>query len=135
LGCLPGISEWLCGCFVIYRNDSKSRWLEIPPTLLSDPEHGPVSRATTTLLAHQALVKTPEARYGLAVTGDVGPGAPPATDGVVYCALVDIGRNEWEARIRLESSAPTTSEDVAARVARLDEATRAVLQFAIQSLS
>ncbi|MCA9159342.1 MAG: CinA family protein, partial [Planctomycetales bacterium] len=43
LGELPGISQWLCGSLVVYRNASKSAWLGVPDSLLDDPQQGPVS--------------------------------------------------------------------------------------------
>ncbi|MEZ6136283.1 MAG: CinA family protein [Pirellulaceae bacterium] len=54
LASFPGISNWLCGSFVVYRCDSKSRWLGIPTKLLDDPQIGPVSEQVTELLAQAA---------------------------------------------------------------------------------
>ena len=131
LAVLPGISQWLCGRFVVYRCDSKTRWLGIPPTLLSDPQIGPVSRETSNLLASAALGATPEARFGLAVTGDVGPGAPQATDGVVFIALHDrLDGNVYERSVSLSSPPPMSASSIDERVARLNEATLAVLEHA-----
>ncbi len=128
LGCLPGISQWLCGSFVVYRCDSKSRWLDIPAELLSDPKIGPVSDRVTELLAQAALAQTPEAAIGLAVTGEIGPGAPAQRDGILYCALARRQSAAIEHRmLRLAGPAPQDSLDLVARNNRLDEATRAVL--------
>ena len=43
LGALPGISSYLCGSQVVYRNLSKQQWLGVDAQILDDPEHGPVS--------------------------------------------------------------------------------------------
>lgn len=138
LSLLPGISQWLCGSFVVYRNASKTAWLDIPASLLDDPQYGPVSPETSRLLAVSALRHTPEATVAIAVTGDVGPGAAAATDGIVFVAVAarsDPKSGELiraEKRMRLISLAPRDSEDIQARLARLDEATRQVLSFAIE---
>ena len=140
LAMLPGISQWLCGSFVVYRNGSKTAWLDVPASLLDDPQVGPVSPQTTRLLAAAALQRTPEADVAIAVTGDVGPGAAAATDGIVFLAGVarpnaislDLYCNEQ--RLELKSPAPRDADDVQARLARLDEATRQVLSFAIETI-
>ena len=136
LGCLPGISNWLCGSFVVYRCDSKTRWLGVPAELLDDPAVGPVSQPTTEWLARAALLATPEARYGLAVTGEIGPGAPPEKDGLVFCSLWDGQRQHMQlAEHRLQSPRPSSNQDVAARIERLDEASLFVLTTANQWIS
>ncbi len=130
-GGLPGISQWFCGGFVVYRAASKSGWLGVPPHLLEDPNVGPVSRVVTASLAQAALAHTPEARYGLAVTGDVGPAANPSTDGVVFIALCDrLTQSTQECCVRLENPPPTDAQDLAGRLARLEEATWTVLNTA-----
>lgn len=141
LAMLPGISQWLCGSFVVYRNGSKTAWLDVPASLLDDPQVGPVSSHTTRLLAAAALQHTPEAKVAIAVTGDVGPGAAAATDGIVFVAGA-VRRNArsldlscTEQRLELKSCAPRDAEDIQARLARLDEATRLVLSFAIETIS
>ena len=140
LSLLPGISQWLCGSFVVYRNASKTAWLDVPASLLDDPQLGPVSPETTRLLAASALRHTPEASVAIAVTGDVGPGAAAATDGIVFVAgtarthAQSLCLIQAEKRIRLMSIAPRDTEDIQARLARLDETTRQVLSFAIETI-
>lgn len=134
LGALPGISKHLCGSFVVYRNDSKARWLGIAPHLLDSP--GPVSAEVTEQLALSALRETPEARYALAITGDVGPGAPPSTDGVCFGAFVDRSNERLAtATFRLTSPAPRSEDDVSLRLNRLEEATDLLLTFAAIQLA
>lgn len=131
LGCLPGISNYLCGSFVVYRNESKARWLGIPPTLLDDPRIGPISAEVTRLLALAILQHTPEAALGLAITGDIGPNAPLENDGVVYCAVVNRRDQVQCVRHILASPAPRDRRDIDARIKRLEEATQFALQAAI----
>ncbi len=135
LGCLPGISHSLCGGFVVYRCDSKTRWLGVPAEMLNDPQLGPVSEPTTQWLARAAVEATPEARFGLAVTGDIGPGASPQTDGLVCVAWYDRSSQLLQsARQQLQHPAPTSAHDVAARLSRLEEATLGVLHFGLEQL-
>ena len=131
LGAIPGISSWLCGGFVIYRNDSKSKWLGIPDSLLDDPAVGPVSAEVTRLLAQSVAQRTPEARFSVAVTGDIGPGAPAVTDGTCFCAVVDSQfQQTYETTFQLQAPPPTGATDIHGRLRRLDEATFLVLSFA-----
>jgi len=134
LASLPGISQWLCGSFVVYRSQSKIEWLGISPAMLDDPAIGPVSASTTLLLAQAALARTSEADIALAVTGDIGPGAPPEKDGKVFCAIATRDGAPREAALQLVAPTPTANDDIAARNARLNEATHRVLQFAIETL-
>ncbi len=114
LAVVPGISAWLCGSFVVYRNESKAQWLGIPRQLLDDPEIGPVSAQVTSLLARQALMATDEADVAVAVTGHIGPGCPPEMDGQVYCCVQRRGDAVgWDAAMRLSQPAPTGPADLA----------------------
>ncbi len=82
---VPGISAWHCGGVVVYRNATKRAYLGIPARLLKDP--GPVSEIVAREMATRVLDLTPEADISAAVTGHLGPGAPPELDGVVYIAI------------------------------------------------
>jgi len=150
LGELPGISQWLCGSLVVYRNASKSAWLGVPDSLLDDPQQGPVSAPASRWLARAALERTPEANMAVAVTGDIGPNAPPATDGCIFlAAAIRVGPTEKpvsssptagsiqisEQQLRLVAQAPRDNSDIVARQARLEEATRATLSFAISQMN
>lgn len=85
LTAVPGISQSHCGGMVVYRNETKSAWLQISPSQLKQP--GPVSREVTAQLARQVLAKTPEADVSAAVTGHLGPNAPARLDGRVFLCI------------------------------------------------
>jgi PncC family amidohydrolase len=82
---IPGISEHLCGGMVTYRNPTKTQYLGISPAILKKP--GPVSSQVAALMAEKVLQKTPEADVAAAVTGHLGPNAPPPLDGQVFLAV------------------------------------------------
>src|SRR5215207_4241134 len=82
---MPGISEHHCGGMVVYRNATKEAYLGIPARLLKNP--GPVSEAVAREMATRVLKLTPEADVSAAVTGHLGPGAPPSLDGIAFIAL------------------------------------------------
>ena len=82
---VPGISEYLCGSAVVYRLETKSKWLDIPAALLNDP--GPVSEVVASRMAERVLALTPEADFAVSVTGHLGPNAPSDLDGVVYIGV------------------------------------------------
>ncbi len=79
---VPGISAYLCGSAVTYRNRTKKDWLGISSSLLADP--GPVSELAARQMAQGVLRLTPEADIALSVTGHLGPNAPREFDGLVY---------------------------------------------------
>jgi PncC family amidohydrolase len=85
---VPGVSEVFCGSMVVYRNDSKTRWLGLDPAMLTDPEIGSVSPQTSQLLARQVLAHTPEADVALAITGHFGPDAPANLNRRIFVAVV-----------------------------------------------
>src|SRR5262245_64415356 len=64
---IPGISSYHCGGVVVYRNETKQAYLDIPAALLKQP--GPVSREVAEQMAQRVLAKTPEANLAAAVTG------------------------------------------------------------------
>lgn len=129
---LPGISSFLCGGFVVYRNDSKSQWLHVPKSVLEDP--GPVSSEASKLLAQGALKHTPEADVALAITGDLGPGAPDSTDGKVFIACQRRGEGAVLSDLKLAAPPPQSPADISARSMRLDEATYRALSLLLQWL-
>jgi nicotinamide-nucleotide amidase len=136
MAALPGISQWWCGSLVVYRCGSKQQWLDISGTILDDPRIGPVSELVTQQLARQALKHTAEADLSLAVTGDVGPGVSPEKDGKVFCALaIRQGDTILQAHTRLTLPAPRDATDVAARAARLEEASQWVFDCALKWLT
>jgi nicotinamide-nucleotide amidase len=82
---IPGISQWHCGGVVVYRNETKQAYLSIPAAVLKNP--GPVSAEVAELMAKSVLKLTPEADLAAAVTGHLGPNAPPKLDGLVFIAV------------------------------------------------
>src|SRR5687768_4126344 len=87
---IPGISAHHCGGMVVYRNETKTAWLGIPPDILRKP--GPVSAQVARLMVERVLEKTPEATIAASVTGHLGPNAPKRLDGVVHIAVRWRGR-------------------------------------------
>ena len=85
---IPGVSDYLCGGFVVYRNASKETWLGVAAELLNDPKVGPVSASASRSISQAALEKTPEANWALGITGDVGPGASNDTDGRAFVCIM-----------------------------------------------
>lgn len=133
LAVLPGASAWFCGSFVVYRNESKARWLDIPRSLIEDPAIGPVSPEVTRLLARRSLFLTPEANISVAVTGHVGPGSPVDLDGRVFFASIQRDQEgtaeAWTERATvLKSPSPKDENDFLGRSERLAECARWVLE-------
>lgn len=82
---IPGISSYLCGSAVVYRLDTKHRWLGIPEATLINP--GPVSEPVARAMAEGALSGTPESQIAASVTGHLGPNAPGEQDGLVFVGV------------------------------------------------
>jgi nicotinamide-nucleotide amidase len=93
---VPGISDYHCGGVVVYRNETKSEYLGIPQSTLNDP--GPVSREVAALMAERVLEKTPEADVAAAVTGHLGPNAPPELDGLIFMSVAE--RSSGKQRVK-----------------------------------
>lgn len=96
-----GISENFCGSAVVYRVDTKARWLGVPRDILDNP--GPVSRQVAEAMAAGVLENTPESDLAAAITGHLGPDAPPHQDGLVYVAIASrqAGKKLWYTRVVL----------------------------------
>lgn len=84
---LPGISNWLCGSAVVYRDDTKHRWLGVARSALDDPGVTAVSAQVAGAMAEGVLLQTPEADLAIATTGHLGPGAPEGQDGLMFLGL------------------------------------------------
>jgi PncC family amidohydrolase len=82
---IPGVSEFLCGSAVVYQVETKARWLRVSRRLLR--QHRAVSAEVASAMVAGALAQTPHADISAAVTGHLGPGAPPAQDGLVFVAF------------------------------------------------
>lgn len=68
---VPGSSDYFVFSAVTYANQAKEKVLGVSPKTLA--EHGAVSEATATEMAHGAR-QVVDADYGLSVTGIAGPG-------------------------------------------------------------
>jgi PncC family amidohydrolase len=92
---VPGISDHHCGGVVVYRNATKTAYLDIPASVLD--RFGPVSFEVAERMAQRVLAKTPEATIGVSVTGHLGPNAPPDLDGSVF---IGIAKRSGPARVQ-----------------------------------
>ncbi len=128
LGKVPGVSAWLCGSAVTYRDDTKVLWLGVNQsdidrsTAVSDP----VARQ----MAEGVLSNTPEADLAFSTTGHFGPAAPAGLDGVVFVGVAKrVGNGSiGSISIQLQLSA---SE----RTTRQIEATQRVFAIVLENLS
>lgn len=122
----PGISQWLVGSAVTYRESAKQEWLGVSPDTLE--AHSAESAEATLEMAQQVLRKSSEATLSLAVTGHLGPQAPAATDGHLWIASLARGRSRplHQRHLVLQS---TTRED------RQWEAAACVLELAAESIT
>ncbi|QDU48150.1 CinA family protein [Gimesia panareensis] len=82
---LPGISDCFCGSAVVYRWDTKMKWLGVQAETLE--KYTDVSRETAREMALGVLRQTPEASLSAAITGHLGPNAPESQDGLVCIAV------------------------------------------------
>ncbi len=127
LGTVPGISAYLCGSTVAYRDATKSAWLGIDPHLIQ--RESAVSAGVTAAMALHVLARTPESQWAAAVTGHLGPEAPAEADGLVFVAVAQ--RQALANRI---VSAASQRLDVADRVPRQYAAARLLLQCARRAM-
>jgi PncC family amidohydrolase len=116
---VAGISNWMCGSAVTYREETKAAWLKVSRATLAGV--GAVSDEVARQMARRVLAMTAEATLAVSVTGHLGPNAPPALDGVVYIGTA-IRRGK-----RILASARRRKLKTATRVSRQREAARLVL--------
>jgi PncC family amidohydrolase len=128
LASVPGISKYLCGSTVTYRNATKTAWLGVPETQLRDP--GPVSPSVARSMVEGVLRLTPEADCAVSITGHLGPESPPDLDGVVIIGLAvrDVGSQAVDITVYRHN---LTTRD---RVQRQHEATVVALRQLNQAL-
>lgn len=93
---VPGISQWLCGSAVTYREATKIAWLGVAPEELA--RHSAVSEQVTRQMATGALARTAEAHLAGAITGHLGPHEPAGRDALVF---VCVGRRVGSGADRL----------------------------------
>ncbi len=135
---VPGISDWLSGSAVVYRDDTKHRWLGVSETDLADPAITAVSETVAKQMAEGALRKTPEADFAAATTGHLGPGVADDVDGLVFIATARRDGERITSRaeqVRLSSPSPESSADQVRRVARQREAALLALQMIRNALA
>lgn len=127
LGQIPGISNWLCGSAVTYRESAKKQWLDVSAETLA--QHTAESLETTCEMAVGILSKTSEASYSAAVTGHLGPDAPQAIDGKIFVAVAR--RVDDSIEITSSQSFPLTSSS---RIDRQHEAAQIVFDALLVQL-
>ncbi len=128
LGQVPGISNWLCGSAVTYRESVKTSWLGVSGQTLE--QCSAESLATTSEMATGVLKKTDEATFSAAVTGHLGPAAPPDVDGTVF---VVIAKRDGDANNIV--SADTYRLTAKSRVDRQHEAASRVIELLLSQLT
>jgi len=126
---VPGISEHLCGSSVTYREATKTGWLGVPTAVLE--RHTAVSETVTELMARRVLANTPEADIAAAVTGHLGPNAPPEQDGLVYVAIA-VRLRGGNAPVTVHSSEHRLAADD--RLSRQHEAAGRVLSYLLETI-
>jgi len=126
---IPGISDFLCGSAVTYRNDTKARWLGVPEELLLDP--GPVSAEVARAMAEAVLQRTPEAAIAASVTGHLGPNAPAEQDGLIWVGVAQRAGPGGQITTTAQSHRLPKSES---RPQRQQSAARHVLNDTVESL-
>ena len=98
---VSGISKYLCGSFVTYRESAKQKLLNIPSDLLQ--EHTAVSANVTELMATNCLASLEEATWSAAITGHLGPGVDEKLSGIIYVAIARRDAKQ-PSQIKLQSS-------------------------------
>ena len=88
---VPGSSRYFLGGLVAYHNEVKTRWLEVPASVLES--NGAASGEVARILA-ESVRRRFGADFGLSITGIAGPsGATEAKPvGLVYLAMAEAGR-------------------------------------------
>lgn len=86
LGKISGVSNCLCGSSVVYRAETKRRWLGISKKLIR--KHTTESHEVAEQMAKNVLKRTPEAHWSLGIVGHIGSSAPKDKDGQVFICIV-----------------------------------------------
>ncbi|PHQ34250.1 CinA family protein [Rhodopirellula bahusiensis] len=102
IGSVPGASNVFCGSAVTYRETTKQAWLGITAAELK--QHTAESQAITNAMATSVFERTPDATISAAITGHLGPDAPPAVNGIIFIAVLQRGRELEPQRLVLRSS-------------------------------
>ncbi len=125
LGTISGVSQYLCGGWVVYRSETKSQWLGLDPAWLA--QVSTESLACSQALATAGLRNCPGARLALSITGDLDPSAPTDKQGRVFvAAALRGGAMEDGGLVKTE----TIELQAASRPQRQVEAATHLLRFA-----
>ena len=124
---VPGISQWLCGSAVTYREATKTAWLDVPDATIQ--QHNVVSAEVAQAMALGVLQLTPEADLAASITGHLGPDAPADLDGIAPIAIAR--RGETGPSLLTMKRCELESTD---RSQRQREATAAVLRLVASCL-
>jgi nicotinamide-nucleotide amidase len=130
LAAVPGVSRFLCGSAVTYRDDTKICWLGVPGELLR--RCTAVSQDVTCCMALQVLQRTREAQLAAAVTGYLGPDSPENCDGLYFVAVAR--RIAGDGSLEVASS-ETGRLDAADRLSRQEQAVSRVLELLCRHLT
>ena len=128
LGGIPGVSQFLCGSAVAYREQTKIDWLNVNPDCIRSKTA--VSIETTDQITSGVLYKTKEADWALGITGHLGPGSPPDLDGQIFVACY---QRAGEEVAPLRSATHQLEEE--SRLERQREAAAFALQFLVECLT
>ena len=89
LGQVPGISRFLCGSMVTYRESTKQQWLSVSADTLDRFTAESIEASES--LATSVLGCTAEASYSAAITGHLGPltgdDPPSEKDGKIFVVV------------------------------------------------
>ena len=90
---VPGSSRYFLGGAIVYSNELKTAFADVPPPLIA--EHGAVSREVAAALA-EGIRHRCKSSLGMGVTGIAGPdgGTTEKPVGLVYIALTDGERTD-----------------------------------------
>lgn len=131
MGRFPGISQYLAGSAVVYQLETKSGWLKVDEDTLTDP--GPVSRVVSEQMAAGVLAVTDHAEVAAAITGHLGPEAPPELDGVAWTTVaVRNGDKLALQSLKLQLDVPVGTCSADTRGIRQILAVQQVVEFCIK---
>ncbi|MCO8125000.1 CinA family protein [Stieleria sp. TO1_6] len=123
LATVPGVSQWLSGSMVVYQDASKVKWLGVASDIIE--RHTSVSAPVAHQMVGGALHQTPQAGIAAAVTGHLGPDAPPGMDGVFFLGVGLRGQSPRTWQLELKANK---------RVGRQREAAQAVIDTLVRVL-
>ena len=86
---IPGVSSYLCGSAVTYRDEVKTEWLGVSTQLIE--KKSAVCQEVALEMAVGVLKSTPSASISVAITGHFGPHAPVGLDGIAYVGFAARG--------------------------------------------